>query len=563
MNQLTQILKQLQALIMGMNPQSRVLAGLMLVSILVGGGFLAQGYSGGTVAMEYLFDGQNFNTEELDQFEVAFSTAALRAYQRNGTRIQVPKGSKDSYLKALKDANAIPLRLGTEMDEFTKGGNILETGLSTQLRYRNTRIKALQNALTTLPFVREALVTYDERTEGFSSDKKKTANVAIYPRGNNQLTESQKQSIISYIQTSFSGLRRSDVALLDMSRAETTVGNEDPEALAHDQYLKTKAFYEQDLKRKALELLAAYGDVEVGVNVELDSTLSEETEELKYNDKPTTLQSTTTKKDVDTQRMNPGGRPGAEPNAMANRSASLTPPDQSSKTKEQSETARSVAGSSVSSIRKVGLKLTSATLSVSVPFSYYQKAYLHSWQMRNPDQQASAAPAPKESDISAIKLETKNAIQAKLEPILDKAAPGEDKFPRIAVTDYIDSPKPTLPEPSLTSQAVDWLADSWQTLALLGLAGVALVSLRSFAKTEPGGGDTAFERGFDIPLDDAADIDLAGLADNEEVDEPVGEDGDSLVLRTTGGDLKQDLTQLVRANPDAAATLLRNWISEG
>ncbi|MFN9604191.1 MAG: hypothetical protein ACK6A7_12205, partial [Planctomycetota bacterium] len=135
--------------------------------------------------------------------------------------------------------------------------------------------------------------------------------------------------------------------MIDTRTGEIEVGNDDPESMAHDHYLKTKAFHEQQLKRKATELLTAYGDVHIAVNVELDNTLAEETEELKYNDKPTTGQSSTPQNDTESQRVNPGGRPGTEPNALANRGATLAAADQSSKTKEQTESERRITGNTL------------------------------------------------------------------------------------------------------------------------------------------------------------------------------------------------------------------------
>jgi flagellar M-ring protein FliF len=494
--------------------------------------------------------------------ELALSAAGLRQYERVGGRLRIPSVNKDEFLKAIADGKASPSRLGYEMDKAVDRGNFMETMSQVEKRYLNAKIKDMQTALRAFPFIKEALITYDERSEGFSSAKKKSASVAIMPRGNTELTNAYKRSIITYVKNSFSGLSSSNIALIDMRTGEVEVGNDDPEAMALDQSLKTKGFHEQQLKRKVSELLAAYGDVQVAVNVALDNTLAEETEELKYNDKPTTVQSTTTKKDSESLRAANGGRPGTEPNALANRPTSLATADQSSKTKEQSETERRITGNTLISSKRVGLNVTNTLISVSIPFSYYQKAYLHNWQLRNPDQKPSDAPSPKESDLTQIKLDTANSIKMKLDGILDKLSPGEDARPRVTVTDHLDFPDATPLEPSFADTMFAWLADSWQTLALLGLAGGALVSLRSFAKSTPSGAaDTPFERGFDIPLDDAADLDLTGLLDDE-----ASTDGEShektLQFKTTGTELKQDLTELVRANPDAAATLLRNWISE-
>lgn len=563
MNQLNQLFRQIQAVVAGMNAQSRLMAGLMLGAILVGAGFLVQGFSAAKVPMEYVFGGQSFSNEELDQMEMALSTAGLRDYERVGNRIQFPSATKDSYLKALSDAKAMPERLGSAMDKALNSGNILESMSVTQMRHRNAKIKDMQTALRNFPFIREALITYDERTEGFSSSKKKSASVAIMPRGNSELTSSQKRSIITYIQKSFPDLPSSNIALIDMRTGEAEVGNDDPEAMAHDQYLKTKSFHEQQLKRKAIELLSAYGDVQVAVNVELDNTLAEETEELKYNDKPTTVQSSTTKKDSESQRANQGGRPGTEPNALANRGTSLANADQSSKTKEQTETERRITGNTLVSSKRVGLKVDYAMISVSIPFSYYQKAYVHSWQIRNPDQKAADAPPPKDSDLALIKTDTEKNVKSKLNGILDKLAAGEETVPRVTVTEHLDLPETLPPDPSMSQQAVAFLTESWQTLALLGLAGAALLSLRSFAKTTPSGSDAPFERGFEIPLDDTIDLELSSLADDEPSTAGEGdEEKNTLQFRTTGTQLKDDLTSLVRTNPDAAATLLRNWISD-
>jgi flagellar M-ring protein FliF len=567
MNQINELIRQIQALVAGMNAQSRVMAVLMLGSILVGAGFLAQGYTAISVSKEYFLGGQSFSSEELDQMELALGAAGLRDYERVGNRIQFPSASKDAYLKALLDAKAMPKPLGSEMDEAFKSGNILESMSVTQMKFRNAKIKDMQAALRSFPFIKEALITYDERAEGFSSSKKKAVSVTITPRGSAELTASQKRSIITYIQKSFADLPSSNIALIDTRTGEAEVGNDDPEAMAHDQYLKTKSFHEQQLKRKAIELLTAYGDVQVAVNVELDNTLAEETEELKYNDKPTTVQSSTTKKELESQRSNAGGRPGTEPNALANRGASLANADQSSTTKEQTETERRITGNTLVSSKRVGLKVTNAMISVSIPFSYYQKAYLHTWQLRNPDQKPSDAPAPKESDLSQIRTETANNVKLKLDGILDKLTPGEDTLPRVTVTEHLDLPEPLPPEPSLMETSLAWFGQSWQTLALLGLAGAALVSLRSFAKSPPPStAEPAFERGFDIPLDDASELNLTSLADDDSGPSSDGEEGDgdgTVQFRTTGAELKQGLTELVRANPDAAATLLRNWISDG
>jgi len=170
------------------------------------------------------------------------------------------------------------------------------------------------------------------------------------------------------------------------------------------------------------------------------------------------------------------------------------------------------------------------------------------------------------ADLETLKKETIRSIQTVINGMLPTVEPGEDKFPRVQVDSYFDMTVPEPPGVSLTETVLAWLSQSWQTIGLMGLVFAALISLRSFAKSTPSSNDKDFERGFDLPLDDAADIDLSSLS-NEENDTIADENSDEVAggpprLRTTGGDIKNDLTLLVRENPDAAATLLRNWIGE-
>jgi flagellar M-ring protein FliF len=492
MNVLSDMTTKLQSLLADMNAQSRILAGLMLTAIVIGAGFLATGYATRSPATESLFERQ-ITSEELDRFESVFSESNLQGYQRGANGIQVPVGSRESYVKALMNAHALPSRLGTEMDEFAKGGNVWEPSRATEIRYRNLRIKSLQNALTHLPFVRDALVTYDERTEGFAAERKKTASVAIYPRGHAELTDQQKQDIIGYIKSAFSGLRKSDIALLDMSRMETTYGDDEPKSPVQDQHLKLKSVHEQLLKRKVLELLHAYGDVEVGVNVQLDRYHHRgfmSLDQASVDSHPTSTDS----QQVDRQTSASLRPTSKAPQAYSVGRTASPPTDQPRLARIQNidrVEAKHVVHrtDSLSAEQAAGpentpavLRPIAAGLSVSIPFSYYHKAYLHSWQLRNPGMSTDPAPPPQESELQEIKLETQKTIRAKLLPLLDPLFAGDDPNARVTVTDYIDHPQPIVPPLTSSDIALDWLSRSWKTLALLGLASAALVSLRSFVR---------------------------------------------------------------------------------
>ena len=159
-------------------------------------------------------------------------------------------------------------------------------------------------------------------------------------------------------------------------------GEPDPMNSEQQRYYHQKMQAEQRLKEKAKNLLADYGDVRVEANVELDSTLREETQSVKYADKPVTVQTSTTKKDSESSRPATGGRVGADPNAIAtaNQSRSLpTKEEQTTKSKEQQESERKIVGQETTLSEKVGLVIKNASLSVSLPMSYYATAHRREW----------------------------------------------------------------------------------------------------------------------------------------------------------------------------------------
>jgi flagellar M-ring protein FliF len=566
MNQFTQFAQQLQSLFKGLTPQARLLSVLLAAAIAVSAAVLFNSASVGNGKTTYLFDGQSFNDHQINRFSIAFSNASLRDWERDGDRVKIPANKKEDYYIAISEAKVLPDTMYASTDEFMKSGNILESTRVTEAKQQHAKLKDISNALRAMAFIEDAYVIQAEDRPGFASKRLKTASIAVRAKGGTPLSREQTLSIMNYVQKSMAGLGASDIALLDLASGQTTLGNDDPLVIEQDRYYQVKRQQELDLKRRAKELLADYGDIRLEVNVELDNTLSEEQSKMNYDPKPTTIQSSTSKKDMDSTKTSVQGRPGADPNVYANTKASVSVPDQSTKGKESTENVKQVVGSNVTNIKKAGLQTRYVSFSVLVPYSYYRKIHEAEWREQNPtEKDMSKLPPMTEILLTSLKTKVETQIQNALTAIIQTSVAGEDKNPRVSVSHYMDFPPAELPPPALSSMALNWLAESWQTLTLALIALVAVVSLRGFVSSAPSADDSAFERGFDLPLDDATDIDLNGLTDDEELvaaGEGGGEDGKGIPrFKLSGGELKTDLTSMVRENPDAAATLLRNWIA--
>ena len=565
MNQFNQFMQQMQSLFAGMTSQSKLMAILLTTGIGISSVYLIQSAATGNGAMVYLLNGMVFDDEELVRIQFALGNAGLRGWEAVGHQIRVPKSSSQTYYKAITDGKAVPERMGSAVETALNNNTFLESTKTTEAKHMAAKLKDLERGIKSMdPMIQQALVTYDEQRLGFASDRAKVASVLIKTRAGKELSGDIRLGIIVAIEKSFAGIKQSNIVLV--CNGIPTQTSDDPAAMQQSKYYQLKSQQEEKIRREAERLLMDYGNIRLGVNVEIDPVASEKSESITFNEKPTKIQSVSSKKDAKTQRMGTGGKPGTETNSFsANKGQSINQtPDQNSETKEQSESEKLVTGNTLTQTEKIGLQTKLVSVSVSIPYSYYRKAAIYKWQEANPGKPIKEFPEMTPSELTAIQTDTERSIQKKINARLPKVSAGEDKSPRVAVESYQDMSVPEPPAISISERAMDWLAQSWQTLALIGLVGIALISLRSFAKTVPTANDSDFERGFDLPLDDASDIDLSSLSDEENnAFDPTSESDDAPPrLRTTGGDIKNDLTAMVRENPDAAATMLRNWITE-
>jgi flagellar M-ring protein FliF len=572
MNYLNQLFEQARSLVMSMTPGARILAGLMLVAIALSTTFLVKDIQ--QAEMELLFNGHVFKESELQLAETAMSNAGLKKYELDGMRIRVPRSDRDQYIKALASGAATPQQMGSATGKALSSANMLEPMLMTKARILEARQQDLAAALERLPFVDKVFVTYDERREGFAGNSQSTASILVLPRNQMPLNDQQKRSIMHQVKAAFAGLEYKNISVMDLNSGSSMSGDSDPLSTEEQRFYQQKHVLEQRLVDKARNLLSDYGEVKVEANVELDPTLRAETEVLTYQGNPVSIQTSLSKKDSESSRPVAGGRPGTEPNAIANRSDSLaTRNEQSSKSKEQQESERKLVGQETTLSEKVGFIIRTASLSVAIPYSYYNLAWRREWQELNPGKALTEAPAMTQADLTSLKDTIQNKIQTSLASLLPEPPPGVNAKPRVTVTDYLDMPVEELPSPSLAKTGLLWLADNWQALGMFLIAGIAILAMRSFVNA--GGkssNDEAFERGFDLPLDDTIDSELAAAqAASASLGLEAGETAADASTRgelsskrarftNTGQEIRSELSSLIKENPDMAATLLRSWI---
>jgi flagellar M-ring protein FliF len=311
--------------------------------------------------------------------------------------------------------------------------------------------------------------------------------------------------------------------------------------------LEEEATYEHKIQKT----LVGYGPIRVAAHAEIDPTMGVEKTTLKYDSERTTLSEYSKRVDSESNRPAQGGVPGTAPNAVGNRATSLEQMEQVSKSKADEREANGVVGQQYEQSRMASFQVRRVRVSVGIPSSYYDKVLMQDFLRENPGKTAADAPKPTVAQLQDKRAETQTRIQSAVTPLLPPLTVGEDPFPLVQVWDYPDLPDPISEAPSSTGQAMTWLANSWQTLAMIGLAVIAILIARSALSTGSDNPAPGFSEGFGLELPVVAD---------DQADVPVSSEFEGMQI--TGGSLKEELVRLVENNPDVAANVLRAWITD-
>lgn len=563
MNALSQIGKQLSELFHSMTPSARLMAGLMAGVIVVSLGWIVTTETTGNY--ESLLDGISLTNVELDRIEMAFGDAQLRNYQREGRQIRIPKGQKDQYLKALSVGNALPKQWGSEIDRALAESNVFESSEKFSARMQTSEERELANTLKRMPGIEFAAVRYDEMRKGFGRQTERVCSIQLQGPHNQPISAAIQRSIAAHVSKHFAGLAAENISVLDLGTGNVYNETDDPRAASQNPVLAARQQWEKYLDGKVASVLREYGGVELMVNVEIDPTLVSEEEKLAYDPTAVTVQSNESRKDSENAKPVAGGPPGADINGIGNRpqSVATTAVGQTSTSKQSEANERRVAGHDASRKETAGLTPTKVSVSVGIPESYYREVIAHRTSLIPSSAAAATPPAePNLQQLADLKLETENNIRAAVEGIAMGIRDGDDRKPYVKVYTFPDLPVAAIPGPSLTTTIINWLNESWSTLALIAVVLVSLGMMFSWIKSQAGAGETdrKFAEGFglEVPEDMGDELELSQAGDG---DESTGQRARP-EFGVTGGEMKEDLSTLIKDNPDAVVNLLKSWIGD-
>ena len=557
MDFVNQSIAQVTELLRSMTPSARLIAVLMLVAIGISLTYLLRVQT--STGDEYLFGGQAFNMRELANMDLAFSKAGLSGSRIEGLRMLVPRGQKDVYLKAIQENDSMPDLLTSFTDRAIGKDSPWTSREQRSRNFKNATEKELSQIIRKMRDIDEAQVVYDESEGGgLHRVRERTALAAVRAKGNRALGEDEVNAIREAIRGSLTGLKPGNISVLDMNSGitHTCPDPNRPQGGENNIYLTSMRLYERSYKSKILErLVPMYPGIAVGVSVELDPELYQTTYSTDFKGKPVAVDRKTLEKETPMAMASNGGRPGTFPNAIGNSSqqvASATTTERATETRTEE---RLINSQQRLESQKAGLVPKTVKASIDVPMSYLSKV----WREANPKADKDTAPA--DDDLKKLESDARKRIEAAMVGVLPQTK-GADGSSLVSISFSPDLTPEPLAQPSMTETATSWLAGNWQSIGMLGLGLVALLFLKGLAKPTPV--DT--EPGATATRDESASAPGPQLrvvsASEDAAAEAAKTARQKRSFRGTGPNLRAELTELVKEDPETAANILRNWIGD-
>jgi flagellar M-ring protein FliF len=373
-----------------------------------------------------------------------------------------------------------------------------------------------------------------------------TASVNLTTTGGARLSNQQVANIRSAMLGAIAGLKPQNVRITDQADHHYPTGTDDLASASEDAYFLRTQAYEQELESKVLAALERIRGVQVQASVELNPEMRYQQEKRNVDPKAVTISQSESNRTSNTTGAAPQGPPGVraqQPNQPAAVGAAAAPRTDS----EESQTEKQSVVSTDTTLRDLApMTPRDAKVTVTVPSSYYVEV----WRDQNKPAAGQPAKEPTAADLQRVRTDVKSNIENAVNTLLPNYPPGQDPYPRVTVVEFQDLAPVAAPAPAFTEHFLAWLGQSWTTLGLLLLGLVSLLMLRAMIRATP----VEETLGRVLPA-------TLSLAPAPAAEEHPAEAKPRLKRRSAPGtNLRDELAEIVREDPDSAATILRSWI---
>jgi len=542
MDSVLRIYGQIADLVRAMTPRARAAAAALLIVAVASMLYLARRELAGDTT--YLLAGQEFSLHEITVMQGALGKAKLNDFVVDGNRIRIPRAKQAAYLAALADGNALPQTL---TDIFSEASDRSTWFTSRQQQLDHTRTakkKALSLILRSMNGVESAEVDFEkEEPRGLKRERVATALVAVKLQSGQSLSEDRA---VCFQRMTAAALTMSphDVTVVDKNN-HLVFGGRGSGTTGDDVYRDLKRKYQADYEESVRRALAYVPGITVSADVELERELRREVQRIEFDadsgstarraastaNQGSDLHGNTATNDHSGSnqpaQLATSGRGTAEPTPRVVVREDATPAQNQTKTEIAGLTPKRVA------------------ISVGVPTSHFESV----WRRQQSAGSALESYAPSAAEFAQLQTEEIARIRQHVAGLIPGARTAGDGDRLVTVTPFSHADSVELPAESLSSLAVEWLATSWTTIATLGVAFVAVLALRSML------------RGVALARESAqTNIDREFSA-AEAMPAPTARFRAELEKKTSlGRSLREEVADIVREDPAAAANILRSWM---
>ncbi|MHC4099602.1 MAG: hypothetical protein ACYSW1_01785 [Planctomycetota bacterium] len=488
------------------------------------------------------------------------------AYEDREGRLMVPAEQRFAILAQLTDHEVIT---GDQInfDSLIEQSSPFLTREQNRKRWRVATMNVLSALVGKFRGIQRATVVLDRSEKiGFgSSHEPPTASVTVIPSGDG-LTQGQVEAIAHLVAGAQPGLKASDVQVIDAKNGRAHQPRSE-DRLVSGEYLEVKRAQEKHTKATIADALSYIPGLHIAVNAMMDTRRVEQRTDSFEDPKVGPLSSS--RRTIDSSSQSAGSEPGIQPNTGV---ALPSGGGQGTKLSDErsGETTRPVFPRDAKHITDPKGYALKINATIGVPRSYFVAKFR---QDRNDPETM-----PEDNELEPIVTAEIARLTSDVEPLIDTSALKDAVRGTVKVSMIPDI------GPAVATMASEFPSTvggggggggvggggGWgvgpitgDLVKLIGLTGLALLSLAMmFLMVRRAGVTTELPTAEDIvgvpptlPTDESEivgeAIESAPILEGVEVD-------DAALRRQQ---MKGQISEMVRQNPDSVANLLRRWIT--
>ena len=564
-SQFDRIQRQLAGLSASQKMLTATLVAIMVMTLMMWGRYA------GEAEMVTLLD-QTLAEEDVSRILGELDARRIE-HRTSGGRITVPADRKMEAVALLGYAQVLPRNFVTAFDEMAKQITPWATAGQNEALWKRAKETALSQLISHFPNVKNAFVLVDgTTTRRIGSDVRPSATITIFMQSGTEASQKLVNAAADVVTGAQAGLDRSQIKITVDGEPRKVQGAHEGGGLGSDEQLALLEQHERRLEEKIGKHLQYIPNLVVSVAVDVDTTAKKAQNHTYHNDPDKIIHKPVeeSEKSFENNGGGAGGEPGVVPNVGTNTEMDINNPGGvaaagggTSSTESETKTKFELkASETVETISTPAGDATPVSASVRVPRSYFVNVL------------KAGKPDAKDPDDTAVQALIKQEMPKIREAVLACAAFKSKEA--VTVDTYLDalplqlaaaSEPPSAPMASLVGGNAKEIA----------LGALAVVSLFMVSMMVRKSGPAPVAAGAALAMAGTPSASASGsstgprrpglLGTGEAL---VGEAGannpllDGMELDEDAIKTQQMLDQvstLVADNPDAAATLVRRWMS--